>query len=163
MFSDYRVLAETVLYKPAKPIVMKKTQHNITRFGIILALVFWVVDSFIDAQLSSEGTTFLESLLEPGAAEIWMRSFVVLLFLVFSAYTQRLLRIINSMTDELKMKSTKSNSPLKSSRNLQKQIHSLHWLTGASFSNYWNTRLKEVSATSPACLSSCATSTTLNK
>jgi len=78
---------------------MKK---NITRFGIILALVFWVVDAFINSLLSEDGITFIESCFYPSSEQLWMRSFVVLLFLVFSAYAERLLKIINNMTRELK-------------------------------------------------------------
>jgi diguanylate cyclase (GGDEF)-like protein len=77
-------------------------QNNITRLGLFLALVFWVVDSLIDSILSDEGITFMESCFSPGGEEIWMRSFVVLLFLIFAAYTERLLKIINEMTKELK-------------------------------------------------------------
>lgn len=78
-----------------------KIQRNIIRFGVFLALTFWVVDSLIDSALSVK-LSFLESLLQPDAQELWMRGFVILLFLIFAAYTERLLRIIDSMTEELK-------------------------------------------------------------
>ncbi len=77
-------------------------QKNITRLGVILALVFWVVDSFIDSLLSEDGITFIESCFYPGGEELWIRSFAVLLFLIFSAYAERLLKIINNMARELK-------------------------------------------------------------
>lgn len=77
-------------------------QKNITRLGVTLALVFWVVDAFIDSLLSENGITFLESCLDPSGEEIWRRSFVILLFLIFSAYTERLLKFISNMTRELK-------------------------------------------------------------
>ena len=78
-----------------------KAQQNIFRFGVVLAIIFWVVDAFMDSLLSTERISFLESCLQPHAEELWMRGFVILLFLIFSAYTQRLLRIIDSMTSEL--------------------------------------------------------------
>ena len=79
-----------------------KTQRKIIRLGIILALIFWVVDALIDSLLSEEGITFLGSCFNPSAEEIWIRSFVILLFLIFAAYTEHLLKIINKMTGELK-------------------------------------------------------------
>lgn len=77
-------------------------QKNITRLGVVLALVYWVVDALIYSLLSNQTVTFLQSCFNPGTEEIWMRSFVVLLFLIFSKYTERLLSIINKMTRELK-------------------------------------------------------------
>lgn len=77
-------------------------QNKISLLGILLASTFWIVDAFIDSLLSENGITFFESCFDPDAEEIWIRTFVVLLFLVFSAYTERLLSIIHSMTIELK-------------------------------------------------------------
>lgn len=77
-------------------------QKKITRLGVILALVYWVVDALIYSLLSDEGISFMQSCFNPDTEEIWMRSFVVLLFLFFSKYTERLLNIINKMTGELK-------------------------------------------------------------
>ena len=77
-------------------------QNKISLLGILLASTFWIVDAFIDSLLSENGITFFESCFDPNAEEIWIRTFVVLLFLVFSAYTERLLSIIHSMTIELK-------------------------------------------------------------
>ncbi len=73
---------------------------NISRFGIILAIVFWIVDALIDSILSQD-LGFFDSCFLPGGEELWIRSFVVLLFLIFSAYTERLMKIINNMTTEL--------------------------------------------------------------
>jgi diguanylate cyclase (GGDEF)-like protein len=77
-------------------------QKNISRLGIALALIYWAVDALIDSLTSDKSITFMESFFNPGGEEIWMRSFVVLLFLIFAAYTERLLDIINKMTRELK-------------------------------------------------------------
>ena len=77
-------------------------QHKISLLGIFLGMTFWVVDALIDSLLSETSTTFLESCFNPSAEEIWIRTFVILLFLVFSAYTERLLSIIHTMTIELK-------------------------------------------------------------
>ena len=77
-------------------------QKKITLLGILLALIFWVVDAFIDTLFSENSSTFLENCFSPNGEEVWLRTFVVLLFLVFSAYTERLLSIIHNMTIELK-------------------------------------------------------------
>jgi diguanylate cyclase (GGDEF)-like protein len=82
--------------------VAVNVQKNISRLSLFLALVFWVVDAFVDSLFSRGTTTFIESCFYPSGEELWMRSFVVLLFMVFAAYTERLLKIINNMTRELK-------------------------------------------------------------
>lgn len=77
-------------------------QNKITIFGVLLAIIFWLVNAFIDSIFSIEGTTYLESVFHPSGEKLWMRTFVVLLFLIFSAYTERLLEKIHKMTIELK-------------------------------------------------------------
>lgn len=77
-------------------------QNKITIIGVLLAIIFWIVDAFIYSLFSDQGVTFLQSCFNPRGEEIWMRTFVVLLFLIFSAYTERLLAIIHNMTIELK-------------------------------------------------------------
>lgn len=79
-----------------------KAQQNITRFGVLLAVVFWVADALIDSTLSGGEINFFESCFNPAGEELWIRGFVILLFLIFASYTERLLRIINKMTKELK-------------------------------------------------------------
>nr|MDA3868892.1 diguanylate cyclase [Gammaproteobacteria bacterium] len=77
--------------------------HNkITILGILLAIIYWIVDAFIYSLFSEQGTTFLQSCFNPRGEELWMRAFVVLLFMIFSAYTERLLAIIHDMTVKLK-------------------------------------------------------------
>lgn len=77
------------------------TKKHVTWLGILLALVFWVVDARIHS-LSHEDITFISSILNPEFERLWIRSFVVLLFLIFSAYAEHLLNIINKMTRELR-------------------------------------------------------------
>jgi diguanylate cyclase (GGDEF)-like protein len=78
-----------------------KAQKNITWLGIALALAFWFVDAWLQS-LVSAGITFMDSLLNPETERLWLRGFVVLLFLIFSGYAEHLLKIINKMTRELK-------------------------------------------------------------
>lgn len=76
-------------------------QNKITILGILLAIIFWIVDAFINSLFSVDGISYLESCFSPTGDELWMRTFVVLLFLIFSAYTERLLSIIHNITIEL--------------------------------------------------------------
>jgi diguanylate cyclase (GGDEF)-like protein len=78
-----------------------KAQKNITRLAIALALIFWIVDAWIQSLISEQGVTYLGSLFQPETDRLWLRTFVVLLFLIFSAYAERLLNIISKMTKEL--------------------------------------------------------------
>jgi diguanylate cyclase (GGDEF)-like protein len=79
-----------------------RTQKNIAFLGITLALVFWFVDAWIQSLISEQGITFMDSFLSPETERLWLRGFVVLLFLIFSAYAEHLLNIINKMTKELR-------------------------------------------------------------
>jgi len=79
-----------------------RTQKNITFLGIGLALVYWFVDAWIQSLISEESITFINSLLNPETERLWLRGFVVLLFLIFTAYAEHLLNIIDKMTKELK-------------------------------------------------------------
>ena len=77
-------------------------QNKITILGILLAIIFWIVDAAIDSFFSINGLPYMTSIFNPNGEDLWMRTFVVLLFLVFSAYTERLLAKIHNMTIELK-------------------------------------------------------------
>jgi diguanylate cyclase (GGDEF)-like protein len=79
-----------------------RMQKNIARVGIALAIIFWVVDAWIHS-LPLDNVTFVDSVLSPEFERLWIRSFVVLLFLIFSAYAEHLLNIINKMTEELRL------------------------------------------------------------
>lgn len=77
--------------------------HNkITILGVLLAIIYWIVDALVYSLFSEQGITFLQSCFKPRGEELWMRAFVVLLFMVFAAYTERLLAIIHDMTVKLK-------------------------------------------------------------
>lgn len=77
-------------------------RNKITILGVLLAIIYWIVDAFVYSLSSEQGITFLQSCFKPRGEELWMRAFVVLLFMVFSAYTERLLAIIHDMTVKLK-------------------------------------------------------------
>jgi PAS domain S-box-containing protein len=55
--------------------------------GIGLAMLFWVVESAIHVYIFQEGG-FIQQLSQPAAHEIWMRLFVVAMFIAFGIYAQ---------------------------------------------------------------------------
>ncbi len=53
--------------------------------GVCLGILFYIFDSFIDPVINNE-TTFIQELINPEPIEIWIRSFVFFLFIVFGLY-----------------------------------------------------------------------------
>lgn len=68
----------------------------------MLAITFWVAHAYFDSLLSIEGVSFLESCFNPNAENFLMRGFVILLFLIFCAYAERLVKVVNNTARELK-------------------------------------------------------------
>ena len=56
--------------------------------GAALAIVFWVVDAAIDAHFFQAEDTFVESLFRPEPIELWMRSLVVVILILFGYYAK---------------------------------------------------------------------------
>lgn len=79
-----------------------KIQHKINLLLIFLAITFWLTHAYFDSLFSIEGTSFLESFFEPDAKNLMLRGFVILLLLIFSAFAERMVKVFNSMTKELK-------------------------------------------------------------
>ncbi len=57
--------------------------------GLLLGMLFWVLDSVVDAFVFGEYASFLQALVDPGASELWMRACVMVLLLSFSWYARR--------------------------------------------------------------------------
>lgn len=74
---------------------------KISQLGVTLAIIYWTVDALTESLLSANNVNFTESFFTPSAEKLWIRGFVVALFLIFTAYTERLLRIINKIKKEL--------------------------------------------------------------
>ena len=70
-------------------------------FGLALAALFWVVDSAIDVLVFEEEHTFLQSLLDPEPVELWMRSLVVVILLLFAFSAKKMLIMQQKVSDEL--------------------------------------------------------------
>lgn len=61
---------------------------NLHLSAIVVAALFWILDSAVDVYVFGSGT-FQESLLVPGLVELWMRSLVVALLVGFGFFAQR--------------------------------------------------------------------------
>lgn len=79
-----------------------KIQQKINLLVFILVITFWGVHAYFDHLVSSESVSFLESFVNPSIENLMLRGFVVLLLLIFSAFSERLVKVFNRMTRELK-------------------------------------------------------------
>lgn len=66
--------------------------ESIPIIGGVLACFFWFIDSAIDTFAFKTQRLYLESLLDPGAVELWSRCQVILLLLAFSLTAMLMLR-----------------------------------------------------------------------
>ena len=64
--------------------------HNLISVGIALSLVYWVIESALHSHIFHEGT-FFSWLFNPNLHEIWMRTIVVTLLIIFSFYGQNII------------------------------------------------------------------------
>jgi PAS domain S-box-containing protein len=53
--------------------------------SLLLGLVFWVLDSVVDSLVFYEGSLY-DQLFRPGGAELWVRFFVLVLFMLFGVF-----------------------------------------------------------------------------
>ena len=60
--------------------------------GCVLACLFWFIDSAIDTFVFNTQHLYIESLLDPGAVELWSRCQVILLLMAFSLAAMLILR-----------------------------------------------------------------------
>jgi len=65
--------------------------ESIPVIGSVLACLFWFVDSAIDTFVFETHRLYMEDLLAPSIAELWMRVQIVLLLLIFSLFTMLIL------------------------------------------------------------------------
>ena len=77
------------------------TATNVPYVGIGFALMYWVVDSSIDVTFFHTETSFIQSVFMPEAMALWMRCFVLLLFMVFSVYVKRILQKHERLKDKM--------------------------------------------------------------
>jgi len=82
--------------------IKKPLYINIVLLSIIAAVVFWIVDIFIDSYLFKEGTIF-EQLLDPNPMEIYFRVAVGSLFIILGIVSQRMQNQMVRIQKELQM------------------------------------------------------------
>ena len=66
--------------------------ESIPIIGSVLACLYWFIDSAVDTFLFNTQTLYIESLLDPGAVELWSRCQVILLLMAFSLTAMLMLR-----------------------------------------------------------------------
>ena len=76
-----------------KPKVRRKiiTPANVQYIGFLCAIIYWVVDSVIDVYFFNVSRSLYDSILSPSLTELWMRLFVLVMFMMFSVYIKRTL------------------------------------------------------------------------
>ena len=67
------------------------TPANVQYIGIVCAIIYWIVDSLIDVYFFDINKSLYESVFYPSETQLWMRLFVLLMFLMFSVYIKRTL------------------------------------------------------------------------
>ncbi len=65
----------------------KRTAPNWVLVGIALGLAFWIIDPLIDSYLT-RGGSLRQTMFSPDSSDIWIRSFVMFLFLCFGAFVE---------------------------------------------------------------------------
>jgi diguanylate cyclase (GGDEF)-like protein len=67
--------------------------------GLLVALLFWVLDAFVDVSFFGSHNSFREALLNPTSGELWQRGVVGILMLSFAWYARRLgIRLVDSLS-----------------------------------------------------------------
>lgn len=74
--------------EPRKKII---TPTNVPYIGIGFAALYWLVDSCIDVFFFNTNISLIESIFMPAATQLWLRGFVLLLFMLFSVYIRNIL------------------------------------------------------------------------
>ena len=67
------------------------TPANVQYIGMVCAIFYWFVDSLIDVYFFDISKSLFESIFYPSLTQLWMRLFVLLMFMIFSVYIKRTL------------------------------------------------------------------------
>lgn len=79
----------------------KLKPRSLPFFALLLSALFWGIDAVIDVLIFKENDSVLENFISPEPVELWMRSLVVVLFIVFSFYARYLLTLQIRASDKL--------------------------------------------------------------
>jgi diguanylate cyclase (GGDEF)-like protein len=71
---------------------LKNKPNFVFYIGILASLIFWILDGLIDAVFFEEDESIIESIFYPDAHEIYMRSIVLILFMIVSLIARNLLK-----------------------------------------------------------------------
>jgi diguanylate cyclase (GGDEF)-like protein len=69
--------------------------------ALVMSVTFWLVDTSIDVYLLGEEKSFRHALFMPEPVELWMRSLVTVMMVLFGFYTKRLLEVQKDISSEL--------------------------------------------------------------
>lgn len=75
--------------------------NSLPILAFLMSVCFWIIDSYIDVYAFNEAESFTHSLFRPEPVELWMRSLVVVMMVLFGLYTRRLLELQKNISDEL--------------------------------------------------------------
>lgn len=64
-------------------------QKSLPLLGIVLAVVFWATDAFLDTCLFTNNHTFIQNIFTNNINELWMRSGTVIVIILFSLYAKK--------------------------------------------------------------------------
>lgn len=127
--------------KQSKPTSLKPGHLPI--IAVIFSVMFWTIDSIIDVVIFGEAESIIECFIHPKPAELWMRWFVVSLFITFSYLAKHLLalqidasseltvykntleKIIDERTNELKAKNKQLEDEIKVRKKTEKKLEIL--------------------------------------
>ncbi len=75
--------------------IMHATSQRLIWLGILLAVLSWFVESFMHARIFSDPyADLMSSILFPDRHELWMRLIIVVLFISFAGYVQRIVKAL---------------------------------------------------------------------
>lgn len=75
---------------------------NFIIIGIALSVASWLIEAFIHTYALSDGTTFTDAVFPDDPNEVWMRIFVLFLFISFSIYAQTIITKRRRVEDTLR-------------------------------------------------------------
>jgi len=71
--------------------------------GIVLGVLSWIVESFVHSRIFyDQHSEFIDHLLVPDVHELWMRLIIVVLFVSFGVYAQRIIKALREADQAVK-------------------------------------------------------------
>ncbi|MFH1503888.1 MAG: ATP-binding protein [Candidatus Omnitrophota bacterium] len=89
---------------------IRRITDKMVLLGTITGILFWFIESAIHYFIFKEGKSFIQEVFSKNIHEIWMRSLVVFMFIIFGIYAQ----LIITMRERTERKFQRQNKFLKS-------------------------------------------------